>query len=217
MFNNHSQTILIGEIKLASPSEGILGRQEDIETRAVAYEHAGVDVISVVTKNKRFHGSTSFIPRIRKVTSLPILQKDFVVDPHQVYEAKMIGSDALLFIARIVNASSLRKLVALALSLGIEPVVEINNEKDLKKAIDTGTTCIAVNARDLRTFEVDMDRACAVLKKIPDRYIKLGFSGIHTSREVKKYKDAGAHGVLVGTALMKAENINAFVQELRDI
>jgi len=215
LFSN-KELIILGEIKLASPTEGKLGKPEDIEGRALAYEQAGVDIISVITEHTRFSGDTSFVPRIQKVTSMPILQKDFVMDVKQIYESKSLGVDALLLIASIVDTPTLKKFTALCKKLEIEPVVEVNDENDLKKALSTSTSCIAINARDLRTFKVDVDRACQIMEKIPDRYIKLGFSGIHTSVEVKKYRNAGAKGVLVGTALMKTENIDTFVQELRN-
>ena len=179
---------ILAEIKLASPTAVRLGSKREILNRAITYEKAGVSAISVITEPHYFKGDVHFIPRIKRVTHLPVLQKDFIIDPFQVYEAKMIGSDALLFIARIVRTSQLRKLVSLAQTLGVEPVVEINDEEDLKKALRTTTKIIAVNARDLRTFVVNVDRACEVMRKIPDRYIKLGFSGVHSSVEIKKYK-----------------------------
>ncbi len=137
------------------------------------------------------------------------------MDIKQIYESKSLGVDALLLIASIVDTPTLEKFTMLCKKLGIEPVVEVHDEKDLEKAAATSTTCIAVNARNLKTFSIDIERACEMIKKIPPTFIKLGFSGIHSSIEVKKYTQAGAKGVLVGTALMKTENIDTFVQELR--
>ena len=208
---------IIAEIKLASPTVSYFGSKKDIIKRAVDYEKAGVDAISVITEKHFFKGSLKFIPRITKRVNLPVLQKDFVIDPYQIYEAKIIGTDALLLIAKIVDKKTLIKFVSLCLEIGLEPVVEVNDESDLANALVTSTRIIAVNARDLETFKVDVNRACLLMKKIPDRFIKLGFSGIKSSEEVNKYQDAGANGVLVGTSLMKAKNIKRFIKELKQI
>lgn len=208
---------IIGEIKLASPTEKFLGKKEDIITRAIAYQDAGVDAISFITEKHYFNSDVSFIPKIKEKVSLPILQKDFVIDAYQIYQAKKIGSDALLLIARLLDSETLKNFVLLCQKLEIEPVVEINTEEDLEKAIATTTKIIAVNARNLETFNVDVAGACDLLKKIPDRFLKLAFSGVKTSSEVKKYIDAGSQGVLVGTELMKAENIDLFIDDLKKI
>ena len=206
---------IIGEIKLASPTVAYLGSENDIVKRAVDYKQAGVDAISIITEKHFFKGRPEFISRIKKKVSLPILQKDFIIDPFQIYEAKMIGANALLLIAKIVNEQTLIKFVSLCQKIGIEPVVEVNDESDLKKALGTSTKIIAVNARNLNTFVVDIDQACQLIKKIPDRFTKLGFSGIKSSIEVKKYQQAGAKGILVGTSLMKTNNIKGFTKKLR--
>lgn len=208
---------IIGEIKLASPTEKFLGKKEDIITRAIAYQDAGVDAISFITEKHYFNSDISFIPKIKEKVSLPILQKDFVIDAYQIYQAKKVGSDALLLIARLVDSETLKNFVLLCQKLEIEPVVEINTEEDLEKAIATNTKIIAVNARNLETFNVDVAGACDLLKKIPDRFFKLAFSGVKSSSGVKKYQDAGAQGVLVGTELMKAENIEEFISSLRGV
>ena len=205
---------IIAEIKLASLTVPYLGSEKDIVKRAVDYKQAGADAISIITEKHFFKGSPDFIPRLKAKTDLPILQKDFVIDPYQIYEAKIIGADALLLIAKIINKKTLINFVALCQKIGIEPVVEINDESDLKKALGTSTKIIAINARNLNTFIVDIDQACQLIKKIPDRFTKLAFSGIKSSIEVKKYQQAGAKGVLVGTSLMKAKNIKQFIKNL---
>lgn len=208
---------IIAEIKLSSPTIPFLGSKKDIIKRALAYEQAKADAISFITEKHYFKGSPDFISQIKKRINIPILQKDFVIDPYQIYEAKIISADALLLIAKIVNKKTLIKFVALSQEIGVEPIVEINDEKDLEKAISTSTSIIAVNARNLQTFVVDVTQACRLMKKIPDRFIRLGFSGIKSADEVKKYQQAGAKGVLVGTSLMRAKNIPAFINSLRKI
>lgn len=205
---------LIAEIKFASPTNASLGKTEDLLSRAKEYERSGADAISLITERHFFKGDVTFVSQIKHGVSLPVLQKDFVIDEKQIYEAKVIGSDALLLIARLVNKETLKKFVTLCLSLDIEPVVEINNEEDLQKAVATETSIIAVNARDLETFIISIHDACLLLKKIPDSFIKLGFSGIHSSKEVLQYKNAGAKGVLVGTSLMQAKDIKDFIESL---
>ena len=209
--------ILIGEIKLKSPSAGILGKSQDIIKHARLYEESGVDVISIITDKNFFNGNIEFIKKIKKVIKLPILQKDFILDPYQIYEAKIYGADAILLIARIVTKQKLISFVQLAQSIGVEPVVEIYDEGDLEKTIATATSFIAVNARDLQTFTIDLDKACELIKKIPDKYIKLGFSGVTSALEIKKYKKAGVKGILIGTSLMKTTNIRDFINNLRTI
>lgn len=206
---------IIAEVKLASPTEGELGTEENMLERVITYEKAGADAISIITEPHYFHGSISFIPKVKEVIGLPTLQKDFVIDEYQIYESKMIGADALLLIARLVDKATLQQFVSLCFELGIEPVVEIANEEDLSNALSTQTRIIAVNARDLTTFAVSIETACALLQRIPKGFISLGFSGIHSSEEVKKYKAVGVRGVLVGTELMERNNIEEFIPSLK--
>src|SRR6266700_1535424 len=125
-------------------------------------------MISIITEKHYFKGDISFISKVKENVSLPVLQKDFIIDPVQIYEAKEAGADALLLISRLVTERQLQKFVSLCFSLGIEPVVEINNEEDLKKTITTKTNIIAVNARDLDTFIVDIEKACLLMQEIPN-------------------------------------------------
>jgi indole-3-glycerol phosphate synthase / phosphoribosylanthranilate isomerase len=208
---------IIAEVKFASPTSPDLGSSKDLLSRVKQYEKAGADAISFITEKHYFKGDKKFIPQIKKTVKLPVLQKDFVIDQSQIYEAAEIGSDALLLIARLVDTKTLKQFVNLCFKLTIEPVVEINSEEDLKKAVATKTRIIAVNARDLETFAVDIEKACELMKKIPDKYMKLGFSGIQTREEVSLYINAGAKGVLVGTSLMKAENIQQHISSLRGV
>lgn len=208
---------IIGEIKLASPTHTDLGTNVNVIERAKEYESAHIDAISFITEKHYFKGDIRVIEQLKNYITLPILQKDFVIDPYQVYEAKTVSSDALLFIARLLDQQTLIEFVTLANGIGIEPVVEINDEADLEKAVATPTSIIAVNARNLENFDVDIVGACELIKKIPNQFIKLGFSGINSSQEVMEYKNAGAKGVLVGMSLMKAENIKQFVHSLQTI
>ncbi|HEX8931651.1 MAG TPA: bifunctional indole-3-glycerol phosphate synthase/phosphoribosylanthranilate isomerase, partial [Patescibacteria group bacterium] len=206
---------IVAEIKFASPTNPNLGDPKDLLERAKLYAESRVNAISLITEPHFFKGDVSLVSKVKRYVELPILQKDFVIDEEQIYQAKEIGSDALLLIARLVDEDKLKKFVLLCQKLGIEPVVEINNDEDLEKAITTSTKIVAVNARDLETFAIDIDAACDLLKKIPKQFIRLGFSGIVSKKEILRYKQAGVKGVLVGTSLMKAKNIKEFILSLR--
>lgn len=214
--NHKNGNFIIAEIKLASPSAGFLGKKEEIIRRVRQYEQAGAGAISVVTEKKLFKGDPVFVKKIKENVSLPVLQKEFVTDFKQLERAKEMGADAILLIAGIVSPENLQILVKEAAKLGLEPVVEVNNEAELRVAVRTKTKIIAVNARNLETFNIDVDKARRLLRKIPDKFIKLGFSGINSYREVEKYKKAGADGVLAGTALMKTKNIKKLLNDLID-
>ena len=210
-FPKKGSVAIIAEVKLASPSESNLGTADDISTRVKMYEQAGADCISVVTEKHFFRGDSEFVRLIKNTISLPVLQKDFILDPYQLHESKKAGDDAILLIARIVSKDDLISLVKTAQTIGLEVVVEANSKDGLEKALSTETKIVAVNARDLDTFNVDVDRACKLLKLIPDTFIKLGFSGVIDKTQVEKYKNAGADGVLIGTSLMKTDNIKNFL------
>lgn len=207
--------LVIAEIKFASPTDPNLGRRSDLINRAKQYEQAGADAISLIVEPHIFKGDLSDVAKVKKYVSLPILVKDFVHDESQIYQIKQAGADRILLIAKIVSGQKLKRFVKLSKAIGLEPVVEINDGQDLKKAMATETSIIAVNARNLKTLRVDVDRACRLLAKIPDKFIKLGFSGINGRPDVEKYKKAGAKGILVGTSLMKAKNIKEFIGGLR--
>jgi len=207
--------LVIAEIKFASLTEPRLGKRSDLISRAKQYEQAGADGISLIIEPRIFKGALSDVVKVKKHVSLPILVKDFVRDENKIYQIKRAGADRILLIAKIVSGQKLKRFVKLSKAIGLEPVVEINDEQDFKKAITTDTSIIAVNARNLKTLRVDVDKACRLLAKVPQKFIKLGFSGIHSRAEVIKYKHAGAKGVLVGTALMKTKDINQFIKGLK--
>ncbi len=206
---------IIAEIKFASPTEKNLGSEKELIKIAKLYQKSRADAISIITEKSVFKGDRSFVTRVKSAVKLPVLQKDFVINPYQIYEAKFIGSDALLLIAKIISKNKLIEFVNICQNLGIEPVVEINDDADLEKALATSTKIIAVNARNLSDLKVDVDQACKLMKKIPQKYTKLGFSGIHSKVEVEKYKSSGANAILVGTSLMKSKNPIKFLEELR--
>lgn len=205
---------IIAEIKLASPTEKNLGNEKDILGRACEYEKSGADAVSFITEKSIFKGDIKYISKMKSKVNLPVLQKDFILDPIQIYEAKLAGADALLLIAKILSQKRLIEFVKICQETGLEPVVEINDRKDLERAFKTETKIIAVNARNLDTLEVDVDKACRLLETLPEKYIKLGFSGISSKIEVDKYIKAGCNGILIGTNLMKSPNAGEFLKGL---
>ena len=216
---------LIAEIKLQSPSSGTftsfststLGKREEMDKRIKAYEIGGADALSLVVAKDGFGGDVGMIEEAKKITHLPIFAKDFITGPEKIVLFKEKGADSVLLIAKIVDRATLKRLVQKAFELSMEPVVEVQNEEELKSAFATNTKIIAVNARDLGNFSLDIKRACILLKDIPSGYIKLAFSGVKTRRDVLKYKNAGAQGVLVGTTLMKADRPDTLLKELKGI
>lgn len=207
--------VIIGEVKFASPSAGTILSKNNFFPKVSLYAQAGIDAISVITEKHFFHGELVDVEKAKTVVSLPVVQKDFIIDVQQIYSAKTVGSDALLLIARIVSAQKLVEFVEVCLHVGIEPIVEIHNASDLRKALQTCTRIIAVNARDLDTFVVDVEKACRLIKKIPVGYVKLGFSGVVSAKEVAMYQDSGVNGILIGTSLIKEVNVDAFLSSLR--
>lgn len=208
---------LIAEVKLASPSMGKLGALKNVQKRVYAYEKAHADCLSVVVDEKYFSGSYTLLRNIRSLTTLPILSKDFVIDPIQICEAKSSGADAVLLIAKILSLRKLNLFVRLVKSLGMDPVVEVSTDDELTMAFKTPTKIIAVNARDLDTFEINIDDACRILTLIPKHYTVLAFSGVQSRKDVEHYVNYGAKGVLVGTSLMRSHKVDRFIRSLKQI
>lgn len=206
---------LIAEIKMKSPSAGQLGEFSQVISKVKEYEEAGADAISVVTDEKYFGGSLDLFNSIRQTVSLPLFRKDFIIDEYQIIESAVHKADALLLIARILSREDLVKFVDLSYQLGIEPVVEIYDTEDLEKALATSAHCIAVNSRNLQTFEINIKNAGDLGKKIPKDRFFIAFSGVKTRNDVVMYQNADAKAVLVGTELMKSENAGKIIHSLK--
>lgn len=204
----------IAEIKCSSPTAGVLLDHRHIVCHIKKYQQAHVDALSIVVDTPFFGGSYALIQTAKQYTDIPILVKDFVIDPYQIYEAKMYGGDAILLLARLLSQKNLSSFVALAKTLGLEPVVEIDTLQQLPMALSSGARCIGVNARDLSTFHVDRVRACSILATIPQSFLSLGFSGVETHEHIDAYARAGARGVLVGTTLLKSQHPDKRIRSL---
>jgi indole-3-glycerol phosphate synthase len=206
---------VIAEIKKASPSKGVL--REDFEPVAIAktYEACGAAAISVLTDSRFFQGSIEYLSAVRSVTTLPILMKDFIIDPYQLYLARACGADAVLLIAAILDRNRLSALIERAASLGLAALVEIHSADELATALAANADIIGINNRDLKTFQVTVDTTRRLAPLIGPGKLIVSESGID-SREMMRSlsEDAGVHAFLVGEALMRSPDIGAALRSL---
>lgn len=210
---NDKKITLIAEIKKASPSLGDINTEVDIKEQARVYESAGASAISVLT-DAHFKGEIGFLEEVSSVTTIPILRKDFIFDPYQVYESYVAGADALLLIATVLDQQALEELINLTHELGMECLVEAHTQEDLDKALKTKAEIIGINTRNLKTFEVSLDNIINIASEIPKDRLLIAESGIETGEDVRRLAQAGARAILVGTTLMKTDNVGAKVKEL---
>lgn len=193
---------IIAEIKRASPSRGSLAEIPDPSSLAVSYEAGGASAISVLTEGRRFGGSLDDLRAVRAVTALPVLRKDFIADPYQVFEARAAGADLALLIVAALDQPTLASLFALIGELGMTALVETHSAEELSRAVDLGAGLIGVNARDLSTFELDQDLFGRLADSIPSGVTRVAESAVRTPADVAHYRRAGADAVLVGEALV---------------
>ncbi len=204
---------VIAEVKRASPSAGEIA-DRDPGAQARAYASAGAAVISVLTEPVHFHGSLADLRAARMSCDIPVLRKDFLIHPSEVIESRAVGADAVLLIAACLSANELVAMLATARDLGLGTLVETHSDEDLDKVLATDAEVIGVNARDLETLEVDVDRALSHLGRIPTDRLAVMESGIATREQVVAAVGAGASGILVGEALMRADDPGAKLREL---
>ena len=207
---------LIAEIKFASPSAGIIRKDGDPVQIGRIYEEAGAAAISLLTDKRFFSGDIDQLPRLKRATSLPILRKDFIIDPIQVKESFLYGADAILLIARIPSREKLKELLALCLEFGMAGLTEAHNRNDLEKAVECGAEIIGINNRDLNTFKIDIKTTLDLASLIPDGCIRVSESGISNREDVSTLRQSRINAVLVGTALMKSNDLSAKTRELVD-
>lgn len=205
---------LIAEVKKKSPSRGILRKDFRPVEIALDYAVAGAAALSVLTDEKFFGGSLSLIKEVKKEVSLPVLQKDFIIDEYQIYEAKSKGADAILLIADILSDEQMSRFLGIAKSLGMDALCEIRSEEDLEKALNAGAEIVGINNRDLHDFKVDIETTPRLIRHIPHGKIIVSESGIKTYRDVMYLKSLGVNAVLIGEAFMTAADITAKVREI---
>ncbi|MCE5347009.1 MAG: indole-3-glycerol phosphate synthase TrpC [Bacteroidales bacterium] len=200
-----SKTGIIAEFKRKSPSKGIINRESDIEKVAEGYCRCGASGISVLTDHKFFGGSSSDLSHARAVSKIPILRKDFIIDEYQIVEARAIGADAILLIAAVLDKSRILELARFARSIDLQVLLELHNIAEID-TVNEFVNIVGVNNRDLGTFRVDTNISIAMAEKIPQQYVKISESGISSPDVIRKLKEAGYNGFLIGGAFMESED-----------
>ena len=206
---------VIAEIKRRSPSRGLLSHDLDPKVVAEQYKNAGASCISVLTDTDFFGGSVDDLKSARGAVDLPVLRKDFTVSLNDICDAKLMNADCILLIVAALNKFELAEFHNFALELGLDVLVEIHDEPELDLALEVGAKMIGVNQRNLRTFEVDQQRAVRIAKKIPGSVVRVAESGVRTRDDALQLRDAGYHAVLVGETLVTSKNIAMTLNELR--
>lgn len=205
---------LIAEIKKASPSRGVIRENFDLAGITSAYQEAGAQAISVLTEEDYFQGSLSYINEVKNIVSAPVLRKDFIFEPYQVYESKFYGADAILLIADILTKDKITELSALATELGMDYLVEVHTEKELKKVLALKVPMIGINNRDLHTLEVDFKTTEKLFTLIPRDKVVVVESGIKSYQDILFLKVLGVSAALIGTAFMEAPDVRRRVEEV---
>ncbi|MGV0815824.1 indole-3-glycerol phosphate synthase TrpC [Mycolicibacterium boenickei] len=193
---------VIAEVKRASPSRGELATINDPGRLARAYADGGARVISVLTEQRRFNGSLADLDAVRAAVSIPLLRKDFIVTPYQILEARAHGADMLLLIVAALTQPALVSLLERTESLGMTALVEVHTEEEVDRALEAGATVVGVNARDLKTLDVDRNCFARIGQRLPNDAIRVAESGVRNSADLRAYAEAGASAVLVGESLV---------------
>ncbi|MDI6703735.1 MAG: indole-3-glycerol phosphate synthase TrpC [bacterium] len=211
--NEYNPIKLIAEIKGKSPSMDPI---EDLDPKglAVNYELSGASAISVVTDNKFFKGSLDILREVKQITNIPVLSKDFIIDPYQIYESRCFQADSILLIASILNAKELKNFLCLARDLGMSCVVEVHSDQDLDKALSASPEIIGVNNRSLYTFLVDLNTTLRLKPQIPRDKTIIGMSGVKQREYVELLEEKGVDAVLVGEALLRSKDPGRKIKEL---
>lgn len=200
------ESAVIAEIKKASPSKGLLRADFRPAEIAQSYANAGAACLSVLTDQDFFQGHESYLQQAREACAIPVIRKDFIIDPFQVFEARAINADCILLIVAALDDLQLEELSQLALLLGMDVLVEVHSEEELHRALVLNLPLIGINNRDLRTFETSLDTTLDLLKFIPDETIVITESGIHTQEDVNLMRENAVNGFLVGEAFMRADD-----------
>ena len=205
---------VIAEVKRASPSKGALADIVDPAALATAYEAGGARIISVLTEERRFRGSLADLDAVRAAVQIPVLRKDFIVGPYQIHEARAHGADVILLIVAALEQNVLSALLDRTESLGMTALVEVHTEEEADRALQAGASVVGVNARNLKTLEVDRDSFARIAPGLPSRVIRIAESGVRGTADLLAFAGAGADAVLVGEGLVTSGDPRAAVSEL---
>lgn len=198
---------LIAECKKASPSKGLLVPDYDPVQLADTYRRAGAGAISVLTDGRHFQGSLAHLRDVREAVDLPLLRKDFIFDPYQVYEARAAGADAILLIAAVLGQSEMADLLTLTHKLGMNALIEVHTEAEVARVLPLAPRVIGVNNRNLQTFEVDFENTARLRNQIPPEIVAVGESGLKTPADVQHMAEMGIDAVLVGETLVRSKDV----------
>ncbi len=205
------------EIKKASPSKGLIAKDFTPVLIAREYEEGGAAAISVLTEPTFFLGSDDYLMEVKKTVKIPVLRKDFILEAYQIYQAKLLGADCVLFIVSILSEEQLTRFLGICNELGLSALVETHDEEEVKKALKCGARVIGVNNRNLATFEVSIENSLRLRALVPKEIIFIAESGISTQEQIKELKEANVNGVLIGETLMKAVNKKDRIQNLKSL
>ncbi|HPD60888.1 MAG TPA: indole-3-glycerol phosphate synthase TrpC [Thermodesulfobacteriota bacterium] len=206
---------IIAEIKKATPSRGIIQKDFDPQKIGKIYQKEGAAAISVLTERKFFQGDIRYLSLVRRSTDIPLLCKDFIIDPYQIYEAALHGADGFLLIATILSRQQMEEFLCLGKELGMEAVVEVHSEEELQKALLTSVKIIGINNRKLKTFKTDITTTLELIKFIPAEKLVVSESGINTRAQIELMEKVGVHAFLIGEALMRAKDPAQKLRELK--
>ncbi len=205
---------VIAEVKKASPSAGVIRENFQPADIAASYEQAGAACLSVLTDAQYFQGCEDYLVEARQACSLPVLRKDFVVDPWQIYESRALGADCILLIVAALHRDQLQQLDGLAREIGLDVLVEVNAEQELEDALSTGAELVGVNNRDLHTFTTDLGTSERLRPLVPDQRTLVTESGIHTREDVQRMRSSDINAFLVGEAFMRSSDPGTALRKL---
>lgn len=206
---------IVAEIKRASPSAGLIARSFDATAIARTYEDAGADAVSVITERDHFLGELSYLDEARKVTTRPLLRKDFMWTPYQIAQSAAYGADAVLLIVGGMDDASLRGCFDEATAYSLDVLAEVHDEQELRRALDAGARLVGINNRNLRTLETDLAVSAHLLPKVPPGVFAISESGMRDAADLARLRTYGARGFLIGEALMQSDDPKALIAALR--
>jgi len=208
------RTRIIAEVKKASPSAGVLVHDLDVTVLATSYRRAGASAVSVVTEEDLFQGDLGWVRQAANASGLPVLRKDFVFDPYQIYETRAVGASAILLIVAMLNPQELEQLIEVVAQVGLDALVEVHDESELSEALGAGADIVGVNNRNLKTFEVDLETSVRLGEMIPEGVLFVAESGIHSRADIDKLSRAGADAFLIGERLVRSPDPEQALKEL---
>lgn len=208
------QVALIAEVKKASPSKGLIRENFDPQVIANSYKNAGASCLSVLTDEPYFQGCDTYLTQVQETVNLPLLRKDFMIDPYQIYESRALGADCILLILAALSDDEALEMHKIAQDLGMDTLAETHDAEEVRRALKLDNAIIGVNSRNLKTLEVTLETAISLCKNIPDNRMKIAESGIRTPDDIRMLQEIGYHGFLIGESLMRQNDIEAATRNI---